>query len=160
MRFELLELMPKYYLCPYCGEWHEWKRTYNLLKSDLGRPMTCTRDMYWSYPGEYGVFIRYGRFYFSLIEMCPVVNPYNKGSIPISSFVEDEGTGIVTFKLPYTTEHEIGGHICKNCCFREKCNCVKSVTKDEKGFNRNITIPFGFEFNKDEFKDILRKSSN
>lgn len=33
MRKELLDLVPTEYLCPYCGQWHEWKDEYALKEA-------------------------------------------------------------------------------------------------------------------------------
>ena len=157
MEKEFLGLIPKRFLCPYCGKWHKWtEEDYYLGFFDSSR---CQADFECSnVPCGYDkvnfrIYFYDGYLYYSTERMCRRANQAMNGSIPISSIVEDPDRPIVTFDVPFTSNSNVGKYECSDCCFKEQCNFVRL---GDRGDNCHMTITFGFEFEQSDYNKFSR----
>ena len=156
MERKLLELTPKRFLCPYCGEWHDWGERFELGYYDsisyVAR-FACPNTPYGCNAGNYRIYFYNDYCYFSTDSICRRANQSIEGEIPISSIIESADKPIVTFEVEFTTAEEVGSYECRNCSYRSTCNCVKL---GDAGDKRHMTITLGFEFDKDDYNRIVK----
>lgn len=155
MERKLLELTPKRFLCPYCGEWHEWSERYELGYYDsenFQARLKCSNERDDNIC-DYRIYFSDNYCYFSTHSICSKANLSIERKIPISSIIESTDNPIVTFEVEFTTAREVGSYECRNCCYSSVCNCVKL---GDKGDKRHMTITFGFDFNKDDYDRIVK----
>lgn len=164
MEKELLNLIPKRYLCPYCGEWHEWeeqlheewdKQLHELGYYDSKRysaHLPCSNEGN-ANDCDYRIYFYNDYCYFSTAPICGKANQSIERKVPISSIIESTDKPIVTFEVEFTAAKEVGSHECCTCSYSNVCNCVKL---GDKGDKRHMTITFGFEFDKDDYDRIVK----
>lgn len=155
MERKLLELTPRRFLCPYCGEWHKWSNRYKLGyydDSSYVAKFACP-DLPTGCDGYYSIYFYNDCCYFSTASICRRANQSIEGRIPISSIIESADKPIVTFEVEFITAEEVGSYECRNCSYRSVCNCLKL---GDKGDKRHMTITFGFEFEEDDYNRIVK----
>ncbi len=156
MHAELLELRPKRVLCPYCGQWHEWKSKYSLIDFDswdLCYNMICdTQDQKYSFTTDRCEFYyEDGCLYYEGSQPCNNSSIRPGGKIPISSIQESEIKPIVTFEIAFTAASNVGRRECEGCNFIKDCNICKL---GDEGDHKNIRLTMGFEFEESEYEKI------
>ena len=162
LKKELLKLVPTRYLCPYCGEWHDWNSNHNLAWYDSFKPTDYNCPYLKVEYGHYVFYFTSEYMYYRVSKFCNMLKPGIK-SILKHSFVKiddistDLTKPIVTFKVPYETEYPVGKISCSCECpeddFTERCNYCKLA---EKGDHHNMHITLGFEFSEEEFFKIVK----
>ena len=156
MERKLLELTPKRFLCPYCGEWHDWGERYKLGYYDSPSyvaKFACSNIPSECNVGDYRIYFYNDYCYFSTDPVCGNANQSMKGKIPISSIIESSDKPIVTFEVSFTAKNDVGSYECSDCRCRSICNCVKL---GDEGDNRHMTITFGFEFEREDYDRIAK----
>ena len=157
MERKLLELTPTRFLCPYCGEWHEWSSSswrelgyYDSKEFSARLPCSNEGD---DNDCDYRIYFYDDYCYFSTASICGKANQSIEGKVPISSIIESTDNPIVTFEVEFTTAKKVGSYECSTCTYSNVCNCVKL---GDKGDKRHMTITFGFEFDKDDYNRIVK----
>ena len=156
MEKEFLNLTPKHFLCPYCGEWHEWTEPHELGyydSSNCEAAFECSNAPSGCNKGDYRIYFYEGYLYYSTERMCGRANQAMNGRIPISSIVEDPDRPIVTFNVAFTSNSDVGRYECSDCRFKEQCNLVRL---GDKGDNCHMTITFGFEFEQSDYNKFSK----
>lgn len=156
MEKEFLNLTPKHFLCPYCGEWHEWTEPHELGyydSSNCEAAFECSNAPSGCNKGDYRIYFYEGYLYYSTERMCGRANQAMNGKIPISSIVEDPDRPIVTFNVAFTSNSDVGRYECSDCRFKEQCNLVRL---GDKGDNCHMTITFGFEFEQSDYNKFSK----
>lgn len=151
MERKLLDLTPKRYLCPYCGEWHEWNQPNELGYYDSSRYQavhSCADAPFGTNEGNYKIYFEDGYCHYSTEQMCERARLNLDGKIEISSIVESPDKPIVTFKVPFRSHSDVGSRICETCRTRHICNLVKL---GDAGDHRNMEITLGFEFKQSDY---------
>jgi hypothetical protein len=150
---ELLNLTPKKYLCPICGEWHEWKHPYPLgfynpnFPAAFANSSVCPRECA---EDKYTIFVNGEYLHYTTGEMCEHASLNLDGRIPIESIIEYADQPIVAFDVHFTAKEAVGEYEtdCRNCSFLHKCNLIEL---SEKGGSIDMKIPLGFEFEQSEY---------
>ena len=158
MERKLLELTPKRFLCPYCGEWHEWSERYELGYYDSPSyvaKFTCSNTPIGCNDGNYRIYFYNDYCYFSTDSICGRAQQSMKGKILISSIIESADKPIVTFEVEFTAANNVGTYECSSCSYGSVCNFVKL---GDKGDKRHMTITFGFEFDKNDYDRIVKSA--
>lgn len=156
MEKEFLNLTPKHFLCPYCGEWHEWTEPHELGyydSSNCEAAFECSNAPSGCNKGDYRIYFYEGYLYYSTERMCGRANQAMNGRIPIFSIVEDPDRPIVTFNVAFTSNSDVGRYECSDCRFKEQCNLVRL---GDKGDNCHMTITFGFEFEQSDYNKFSK----
>ena len=159
MERKLLELTPKRFLCPYCGEWHDWGNRCELGYYDsINYPakFACPDIPYGCNENNYRIYFYNDYCYFSTDSICGRAKQSMGGEIPISSIIESADKPIVTFEVEFTTAEEVGSYECRNCSYKSSCNCVKL---GDAGDKRHMTITFGFEFDREDYYNFFVKEA-
>lgn len=154
MKKELLNLTPKRFLCPYCGEWHEWNVTRELGYYTVFHPpdLKCSKALNFFDSYGYKVFFKGDYCYYTTKRLCGMARLDLGGTIEIASITESEDKPIVTFKVPFKPYSDVGDPVyCLHCRLRHVC-----IT--DKGYSQDMEITFGFEFEKSDY-DRLAKSA-
>lgn len=158
MEKELLNLTPKRFLCPYCGEWHEWNSRHELGDYDSSNYKACfecSNAPFGCNKGDYRIYFYEGYLYYTTERICQKANQYMDGKIPISSIRENPDEPIVTFDVEFTSNSDVGSYECRNCDRKNKCNCVHL---GDKGDNRHMAITFGFEFEQSDYDNLAQSA--
>ena len=158
MERKLLELTPKRFLCPYCGEWHEWSERYELGYYDSPSyvaKFTCSNTPIGCNDGNYRIYFYNDYCYFSTDSICGRAQQSMEGKILISSIIESADKPIVTFEVEFTAANNVGTYECSSCSYGSVCNFVKL---GDKGDKRHMTITFGFEFDKNDYDRIAKSA--
>ena len=156
MELKLLDLTPKRYLCPYCGEWHEWSKLLELGYYDSSRctaEFSCDECPGHSSLGNYSIYFLDDYLYYSTDGICNKAKQAIKGKIPISSIVESSELPRVTFGVDFTAADEVNRYQCSNCDFKWQCNVCSLGTQ---GDGRHMKITFGFEFDQSNYNSIAK----
>lgn len=158
MKKELLNLTPKRFLCPYCGEWHDWNSSH-----ELGYYDSCSYQTDFDCPnipsngkrGCYRIYFSGDYLNYSTKMICGRADQNMSGKVPIDSIIEHSDEPIVTFSVPFIADSQVGSNICQTCGYVDHCNCVKL---GDEGDNRHITITFGFEFEQSDYEKQQRQA--
>ncbi len=159
MEKELLNLTPTQYLCPICGEWHNWKHPHHLgyytpispatFKNSSVYPADCATE-------RYSIFVN-GEYlhYYTIGEMCGRSRFSLNGKFPIESIIEHTDQPIVTFNVPFTSSNPVGRKelYCSNCSFKYKCNLIKL---SDNGDSVHMKIPLGFKFEQSDYEKFSK----
>ena len=151
----LLGLTPKRFLCPYCGEWHDWNSYHKLGDYDSYDFQThfyCPNIPSNSDRGCYRIYFYGDSLNYSTKKICGRANQAMSGKIPIDCIIEHSDKPIVTFNVPFTANYPVGSIICRTCEYVDHCNCVK--LGDER--NNHMTITFGFEFEQSDYEKFAK----
>ena len=87
---KLLNLIPKRFRCPYCGEWHPWDRIYELGCYDSKRQCAqfeCANGTPGYDNGDYRIYFSDGYCYYSTSPICGKARQVITGKIPIDSII-------------------------------------------------------------------------
>ena len=157
MNPKLLKLKPKRYLCPYCGEWHEWELNYPLEVYDgevYEASFICSNQPIGCNKGKYTIFFRdcndydFDYCFYSTEPLCKRANFELEGKIKIKAITESSDEPRVTFKVPFKPRKTVGTYECLDCDSRRVCNLV---SLSDAGYDDHMEIPFGFEFDRDDY---------
>ncbi len=154
MNEALLGLVPKRYLCPYCGEWHNnpyaFSSLENCISEDPFKRGCDVSEKAKDDAGEYRFYFEDGYFHYSTIRLCAVKGL--DGCVPIHDFVESEDEPIVTVNVGFRADRNINSYACMGCGFCTNCNYFNSVDSSD---DRSMTITLGFEFDKKDYEKVV-----
>lgn len=158
MEKDFLNLVPKRYLCPYCGKWHKWDSNYNLSQFNIDIDdlpvLKCHSIPIPFRRGNYTLYFTGDYCHYNIERQCNRENLNLHGEIEIASIAQSEDSPTITFKVPFQLKHSVGCITCSNCCGIQVCNLVKLF---EQNHNKNIEITLGFEFDKSEYDEVLKR---
>lgn len=149
----LLGLKPERFLCPYCGEWHDWNSYHKLGDYDFQTIFNCPNIPSNSYRGCYIIYSYGDSLNYSTEKICERAKQVMSGEIPIDCIIEHSDKPIVTFSVPFTADSPVGSTICRTCEYVDHCNCVKL---GDEGNNLDMTITFGFEFEQSDYEKFAK----
>ena len=149
----LLGLTPKRFLCPYCGEWHDWNSYHKLGDYDFQTNFYCPNIPSNSYRGCYRIYFYGDSLNYSTQKICERAKQVMSGEIPIDCIIEHSDKPIVTFSVPFTADSPVGSTTCRTCEYVDHCNCVKL---GDEGNNLDMTITFGFEFEQSDYEKFAK----
>ena len=154
MREQLLKLVPKKFLCPYCGKWHDCGESRKLNSGDTFI-FKCSRVP----ETDYQITFKGGICFYSFASLCDMfmLSSRIKDEIPVSSIIEwgePWPTRAVTFRVPFESAEEVGTDECPECTFKNECIYARL---GDKGDHRHISITLGFEFDQEEYDEICGK---
>lgn len=155
---KFLNLTPKRFLCPYCGEWHEWTEPHELGYYDsisYKTSLVCSNAPIGCNKGNYEIFFHNGYCYYTTERQCGRARLELDGRIAIDSIIESVGEPTVTFKVPFVPYSNVGSDCCSDCRSMHVCNVVNLA---DKGDTHNMEITLGFEFEQSDY-DKLAKSA-
>lgn len=157
MQRQLLDLVPKRYLCPYCGEWHEWEgQSLGYYDSEYySTSIECSNAPSGCNEGNYKVFFKDGYCYYSTERQCGRGRLELDGKIEIASITESSDEPIVTFKVPFKPNEPVGSMSCSSCRSKYVCNLVKLA---DKGYDGHMEITLGFEFEQSDYDRLVRSA--
>lgn len=147
MHQKLLDLIPKRYLCPFCGEWHDWdglelgyydSQSY---KAELRCDKHNIRKMH--------IYFSDGYCCYKTIPKCSRGNLDIHDRIPIEDIDESSKEPRVTFDVPFTANHDIGSWECVECDSKNICLICKLADENN---SRHMNIAFGFEFEQSDYE--------
>lgn len=158
MNEKFLGLTPERYLCPYCGQWHDWpKDTYPFylgcydIKWKDNVKLTCTQAGPFDLRGYYKFYIMNGSLYYEIQDLCRRYRTELEGRIAISDIVESCEGPFITFECPVQISSPIGPKHCAEC--KEKCVCATYQQAVETG-SQDTKIRFGFKFDEDNYNEM------
>lgn len=152
----LLNLTPTQYLCPYCGEWHNWYLPNKLGYYDVLDPavLECDRQLPLCRYRETHIYFSNGYCYYKTVPTCSPGNLDINSQIPIEDIVESSEEPRVTFAVSFTTDGDVGKKgDCQDCCSRNICLMCK--LGDENN-SRHMHITFGFEFEQSDYEKFSK----
>ena len=135
MRKELLDLVPTEYLCPYCGQWHEWKD-----ESTLKEINYVARLLAYDCPNSLLEEIIAKRIFFEL-DFRKEKLLYNFYVILHSAFKEDPFEPIVWINIDLSSLEMCD--LDKFCFYYNICPMTKEMYKHK--------FVIALKFNEDEF---------
>lgn len=153
----LLDLVPKRYLCPYCGEWHEWPFRCELAYYDFECDQIYCPNFSKIDGGSVSFHIENGdddiflccNFY-EASDQCDYV--MQNADIAISKIIEHVNEPIVTFKVRLVFDEYPA---CASCYRVKKCNLAKLW--NERDIGSDIEVMMGFEFDEEEYKKVSKE---
>ncbi len=155
MRPEFLKLTPKRYRCPYCGKWHPWEGQQLNYYGSCWNTTDLDYDHSSMYTRPISFFFEDGYCIYEVKSTCSHMNDIS-GTIAIEDIVESSSGPYVTFDVKDTTSDSLGkNRECSNC--RAEDVCI-SCRQGDEGDGHNISIPFGFEFDEEEYYAIVGKN--
>ena len=108
MNKKLLGLTPKRYLCPYCGEWHDWELSHILGYYDSPArkaKLKCEKQLYGCRPREMQVYFSSRYCYYRTIPTCSIGNLDINDKIPIEGIFECSTEPRVKFSVPFIADN-------------------------------------------------------
>ena len=163
MKKEFLQLVPKRYLCPVCGEWHEWMHKslgwYN--SEDYMAIMKCPKlQGYADYEqAYYSIYFEDNRLYCKIENLCSYKFAGNvERNIPISLIKQIDSEFKVGFYVDYYAVERIGKLYC-DCGFSDTCEAYRS-DKIKDGSGVICKIPLGFEFEISDYMKAIELSQS
>ncbi len=152
MKKQFLQLSPKYYICPYCGQLHTWKHNSLSRTKIYSKEVYCENLTRWD-DNEYSIQCTDDYLYYSIVKPCKKVAEI-EGKVPISSILEVDELSIITFPVELTTKQYVSCSNCHSCSFVEKCYFCRL---GEIGDGREIKMQLGFVFDEAEYKSIMNQ---
>lgn len=140
MKEDLLDLVPKRYLCPFCGEWHYMRRALELSSFDSEEEeetLYCESERYYRNNNEMKIYFADGKCHYRTLHDCKNYDLKLQGSIPISDILESSDKPQVTFSVPFTA--------------KKFCSACQMCKLSEIGDGCQMDIKFGFEFGQSEY---------
>lgn len=149
-------MTPKRYLCPFCGEWHDWGLSNELgyydspsYKAELG----CERQLSDCNHREMHIYFSGGYCCYRTIPTCRRGNLDIHNKIPIEDIVESSEEPRVTFSVPFTAANDVGRSECSDCNGRNICLMCKLADENN---SRHMHITFGFEFEQSDYEKFSK----
>ena len=158
MNKKLLGLTPKRYLCPYCGEWHDWELSHILGYYDSPArkaKLKCEKQLYGCRPREMQVYFSSRYCYYRTIPTCSIGNLDINDKIPIEGIFECSTEPRVKFSVPFIADNDVGGSNCSDCDSKDRCLMCKL---GEANHTRHMYIKFGFEFEQSDYKKFSNEA--
>ena len=158
MNKKLLGLTPKRYLCPYCGEWHDWELSHILGYYDSPArkaKLKCEKQLYGCRPREMQVYFSSRYCYYRTIPTCSYGNLDINDKIPIEGIFECSTEPRVKFSVPFIADNDVGGSNCSDCDSKDRCLMCKL---GEANHTRHMYIKFGFEFEQSDYKKFSNEA--
>lgn len=158
MERKLLELTPKRYLCPYCGEWHTWELSHELGYYDSGSDQAklgCEHQRDGCNQREMSVFFDDDGCHVSTEPECARGNLEISTEISINDIAESSDEPRVTFSVPFITRWSVGKSNCSRCKSKDECLICELGDKNQSCC---MQITFGFEFLQSDY-DKFAKSA-
>lgn len=159
MEKELLTLIPEWFLCPHCGNWHKWKKPHKLsiyssryciCRLECEKPTSEHNELV---PTSYEIYFEDNKIHCSAGTKCERYDTYMYGETELSSIEAYSNLPSVTFDIEFMVMH-ITTYTCKTC--RKKKTCVDAITGDEVT-SRHLTLRFGFEFLERDYEMIAKQ---
>lgn len=155
LRQGLLEIVPKSYICPFCGKWHEFQVSdHNLEKHKFSKDtfriiLRCQQN----HLASYVIYTNKEN-----ILGCSIKWPCLPRSIDlcIKNIKESENEPIVTYEIEFTTYYRSLSR-CHNCRLYDICTLQKL---GKNGDGRHIKLTLGFKFNKKEYDSVTGRTNN
>lgn len=151
MNKELLRLRPKRYLCPYCGEWHEWNFASNLASHDsysYKAQLGCKYQRAGCQTRRTIIYFEDGICHYKTRSICGRGHLEIDGVISIDEIVESSEEPRVTFSVLFKAASEVGISKCEDCASKDKCLICRLCDENN---SRVMHITFGFEFEPSEY---------
>lgn len=158
MERKLLELTPKRYLCPYCGEWHTWELSHELGYYDsrsYQAKLGCEHQRDGCNQREMSVFFDDDSCHVSTEPECPRGHLEISTTISINDIAESSDEPRVTFSVPFIASGFVGKSKCSSCKSKYECLICELGDKNQ---SRHMQITFGFEFLQSDY-DKFAKSA-
>mgnify|MGYP004616608837 CR=1 FL=1 len=158
MERKLLELTPKRYLCPYCGEWHTWELSHELGYYDsrsYQAKLGCEHQRDGCNQREMSVFFDDDGCHVSTEPTCIRGNLKISTTISINDIAESSDEPRVTFSVPFIASGPVGKSKCSRCESKDECLICELGDKNQ---SRSMRITFGFEFLQSDY-DKFAKSA-
>ena len=147
MNERLLQLRPKWYLCPYCGQWHEWKDSEKLAYYDGSNDVAVLpcinfkKDM-WGNERVLNCSFNEENCWF-LLDACD-----SDWIVDIPNIQEEPEKARITLTVNLDIEYVTDTRRCQEC---RKNGCIILKLAKERGDNEEIPIQLGFEFDPEEY---------
>ena len=167
MNKNLLQLEPTRWLCPFCGQWHDWTGSFS-LGSGFSHLILSTcpyhpKDkLLWTYFLDF----KDDDCHYNIMGRCRYGGrPPTFGKIPISSITQSKREPIISFKAKINIGSFDGEEVRKDCpatcLFRDNCTLLKIV--EANGYKEEIITPskhkwkyvemeLKFEFEKSQYE--------
>lgn len=164
MNEKFLGLTSKRYLCPYCGQWHDWPKDdypfylgYYDIKWRDNVKLACTQAPIFTLRGYYRFYIMNGFLYYEVQDLCRRSSIELEGKIAISDIAESSEEPFVTFEVPLQLSAPIGPKHCAECKEKFVCATYQQAVETE---SQDIKIKFGFKFDEDNYNLMATRPIN
>lgn len=160
MHKELLSLKPKRYLCPACGEWHDWEEgalsectIFGPAPSDKTHVDCSNTDCRFFVEEDFYIHV-------NVINLCSC--RCFEEAIPFDSICEDSTRPIITFDVDvdgapiYFEDFQTPDCNC-DCSSVKTCNVYRLGHQAKRNSNGDYTLKFtfGFEFDEEDYWKIV-----
>lgn len=149
---KLLRYMPEYYICPYCGNLHDWKEaTCDKMLGYYEFFFKADLRCYKLHELGYKICFDDDNLYYNIRGICSKVSDM-EGRIPIYSIVQKSTIPMVVFNVEVTTRDFIGRYDCIYCRYHEDCYYPKLGEHIKK-----VKLELGFVFNESEYRLVQQE---
>ena len=183
MRKELLQIVPKEFLCPICREWHNIPpfENYSLGSFNQARQCDFTKLTYHEYEGimkgfyvqdiyrhcfrksVYKIYVMDDKLHYFIKQECWEKNFKCEGEISIEAIEENENDFSIKFDvnmqkgegLIFEYEEDVHSR-CKICDYRNRCFYYKSKLSTLQHFQLGFRF-YQKDYNPDSYNDYLAK---
>lgn len=153
MKKELLNLIPKSFLCPFCGKWHEWRLEHKLSyydssSSDHIANLECASRMDGFKERKMIFYFKEGICHYKVWPTCRRANLNLDDSIRIDNIIETLDKPQAIFFVDFLANNSIGNDICYDCDSNNNCQLVELADASD---GCHIKLKLGFEFEHSEY---------
>ena len=154
---KLLNLFPKRYHCPHCGQWHDWKLSHELGYYDSSSNKACleckNEILKEDRLGQTFFYFEDGYCYYGTEFKCNPAKLKINNKISIGEILESSREPRVTFSVDCHKRECSGRTECMiGCHFVNQCLIFNRCAKDEN----KVTIEFGFEFDQSDYERFFK----
>lgn len=154
---KLLNLFPKRYHCPHCGQWHDWKLSHELGYYDSSSNKACleceNEILKENRLGQTFFYFEDGYCYYGTEFKCNPAKLKINNKISIGEILESSREPRVTFSVDCHKRERFDRTECLiECHFVNQCLILNRCAKDEN----KVTIEFGFEFDQSDYERFLK----
>ena len=147
MHEAFLWLVPKEYLCPICGEIHDFTLDTEGTLISFNSPgfrLYCKHHqnskIYFEFWCYWKPYFKY--FVYSIKPVCTKINPIINEIVPLSAMrIYKNDPIIIYFKQLFIANSDVGSEECRDCIYNNICYLVKLGDKGDKR-HLNMTIAF------------------